>query len=31
LQRDRSFAKALKCMRERLIEGTKRKYRVSVA
>jgi putative transposase len=31
LQRDRPFAKALKRMRERLIEGRKRKYRVSVA
>ena len=29
--RDRSFAKAIKRMREKLIEGRKRKYRVSVA
>ena len=31
VRRDRSFAKALKCMREKLTEGRKRKYRVSVA
>jgi len=31
VQRDRSFAKAIKRMRDDLIEGRKRKYRVSVA
>ena len=31
LQRDKSFAKELKRIRENLIEGRKRKYRVSVA
>jgi REP element-mobilizing transposase RayT len=31
LHRDRSFAKALERMREKLIEGRKRKYRITVA
>jgi len=31
VHRDRSFAKAIKRMREKLIEGRKRKYRVTVA
>jgi putative transposase len=31
VKRDRSFAKALKSMREKLIEGRKRKYRITVA
>jgi len=31
LQRDKSFVKELKGMKENLIEGKKRKYRVSVA
>lgn len=31
MQRDRSFAEAIKRMREKLIEGKKRKFRVSVA
>jgi hypothetical protein len=31
VHRDRSFAKAIKRMREKLLEGKKRKYRVSVA
>jgi len=31
VKRDRSFAKALKRMREKLIEGRKRKYRITVA
>jgi len=31
LRRDRSFERALKRMRENLVKGRKRKYRVSVA
>ena len=31
VRRDRSFEKALKRMRENLVKGRKRKYRVSVA